>query len=124
MKNKTAAFLKIDGPIGTNPTTNPESRKTMGAQSFHDSASKKDYKTAEEAYRALCKEALEYGEWEEADYNGTISTTCGFFMCSPPIDDKEYNDILMNKCEKKLSVPGCACYETDDNWVFFGWAVC
>ena len=45
----------------------------MGAQSFQDSASKKTYKTAEEAYRALCKEALEDCEWEEADYNGTIS---------------------------------------------------
>ena len=91
----------------------------MGAQSFQDSASKKTYKTAEEAYRALCKEALEDCEWEEADYNGTISTTCGFFMCSPPKDDKEYKDILMNKCEKW---EGCACYETDDRWVFFGWA--
>lgn len=49
----------------------------MGAQSFQDSASKKTYKTAEEAYRALCKEALEDCEWEEADYNGTISERKG-----------------------------------------------
>ena len=77
----------------------------MGAHRFEDSASKKAFKTAKEAYTALCENA----EWG----------TCGFFMCSPPKDDKEYDDILMNKCEKW---EGCACYETDDEWVFFGWA--
>ena len=98
----------------TTPTTQPT---TMGAHSFKDSASKKAFKTAKEAYTALCENA----EWGSGDspYNGTISTTCGFFMCSPPKDDKEYNDILTNKCEKW---EGCACYETDDQWVFFGWA--
>ena len=94
----------------------------MGSESFQVSASKEDYKTAEEAYRALCKEALEYcDDEEEAEYNGTISTTGGFFMCSPPKDDKEYKFILMNKCDTREA---CACYETDDDWVFFGWAAC
>ena len=93
----------------------------MGAHSFQDSASKKVYKTAEQAYRALCKQALQDSDFEEEEYNGTISTTGGFFMCSPPKDGKEYDDILMNKCHKW---GGCACYETDDHWVFFGWAAC
>ena len=88
----------------------------MGAHSFRNFASKA-HTTAEEAYTALCEQAEDYNGL--SDYNGTISTTNGFFMCSPPKDDKEYDDILTNKCEKW---EGCACYETDDEWVFFGWA--
>ena len=105
-------------PANTTPSTTTcyNHTKTMGAHSFEDSASKKSYKTSKEAYKALCENA----EWRYGDspYNGTISTTCGFFMCSPPKDRKEYNDIL-DKCDKWEE---CACYETDDKWVFFGMA--
>ena len=97
----------------------------MGAHSFEDRASKTNHKTAEDAYRALCEEALEYSNCEEDEYNGTISTTGGFFMCSAPQSAEEYriwyDDILTNKCGKWA---GCACYETDNEWVFFGWAAC
>lgn len=46
-------------------------------------------------------------------------------MCSAPQSAEEYriwyDDILTNKCGKWAS---CACYETDEELVFFGRAAC
>ena len=67
----------------------------MGGSSFHETVNKSDFSDAEKAYEFLCREADEARrcDYEDEDedyscddqlYNGTISTTCGFYKVTPP----------------------------------------
>ena len=89
----------------------------MGATNFHDTIKKGDL-TAKQAYAQLVQEAIDYNGQDP--YNGTISTTRGFFTTRKPKDDDAYDDLL-DRTEKWGA---CACYEDGDDYVFMGWAAC
>ena len=64
----------------------------MGATTIHYEASKKNYKSAREAYQSLREEAeCEYGH---DSYNGTISTCSLEGKISEPKDEEAYDEAL------------------------------
>jgi hypothetical protein len=89
----------------------------MGATNIHYQASKKQYKSAREAYQSLREEeSYEYGH---DPYNGTISTCTLEGKISEPKDDDAYDEALDNVDKRE-----CVYYETDTHYVFIGWAAC
>ncbi len=89
----------------------------MGATNIHYTASKKNYKSAREAYRDLREEAqYEYGH---DMYSGTIATCTLEGRISEPKDDDAYDEALDNVDKRE-----CVYYETDTHYVFIGWAAC
>lgn len=130
----------------------------MGGIGFHETVRKSDFKDPEKAYEFLCREAdeatkcdyEEEGEDYSCDdqlYNGTISTTCGFFKVTPPkVEQKKTKGAKKKATTKGISKKSrddddlfktwysdklnqcktgdCYCYETDGEWVFFGIAKC
>jgi|TARA_R110000823_G_scaffold44519_4_gene115277 hypothetical protein len=89
----------------------------MGANSIHYDASKKQYKSAREAYQLLREE--ETYEHGHDPYNGTISTCSLEGKISEPKDDDAYEEALDNIDKRE-----CKYYETDTHYVFIGWAAC
>ena len=92
----------------------------MGATNIHYSRWSSDARTA---YNELVEEARD--EYGNNAYNGTITTTSGFFMAQKPKDDDEY-DKLLDSTEKWGD---CACYVSEENkekklklFTFIGWA--
>lgn len=89
----------------------------MGATNIHYEASKKQYKSALEAFRELVEDDVyEYGH---DPYSGTIQT-CYLSDKMPRPKDKDAYEKALDKLSKRQ----CAYYETDENYVFIGWAAC
>ena len=89
----------------------------MGATNIHYEASKKQYKSAREAYLSLREEeSYEYGH---DPYNGTITTCSLEGKISEPKDDDAYDEALDNVDKRE-----CVYYETVTHYIFIGWAAC
>ena len=89
----------------------------MGATNIHYTASKKNYKSAREAYQSLRED--EVHEHGHDSYNGTITTCTLEGKIPEPTDDDAYDDALDNIDKRE-----CVYYETDTHYVFIGWASC
>ncbi len=89
----------------------------MGATNIHYTASKKQYKSARDAYQELREDAqYEYGH---DPYSGTIATCSLEGKIPEPKDDDAYDEAL-DRVDKRE----CVYYETDTHYVFIGWAAC
>ncbi len=89
----------------------------MGATNIHYTASKKRYKSVNEAYQELREEEIyEHGH---DPYSGTIATCTLEGKISEPKDEDAYEEAL-DKIDKRE----CKYYETDKEYVFIGWASC
>lgn len=89
----------------------------MGATNIHYRASKKQYKSALEAFKELVENDLyEYGH---DPYSGTIATCSLSGKISRPKDDDAYDEAL-----DRIHKRECVYYETDNDYIFIGWAAC
>lgn len=99
----------------------------MGATTFIDSAKKKDFKSAKEAFDSLIKDA-EY-EYGHNPYSGTIATKETF---EKHLLKKEFKtikeliavaeDLLDTEFQNLSKWDPAIMIECDEGWVFFGWA--
>ena len=89
----------------------------MGATNIHYEAIKKHYKSALEAFKELVENDLyEYGH---DPYSGTIATCSLSGKISRPKDDDAYEEAL-----DRIGKRECVYYETDNDYIFIGWAAC
>lgn len=89
----------------------------MGATNIHYTALKSVHKSAKEAFNSLVEEDR---EWYGLDpYNGSISNCNLIGKISMPEDDDQYDEEL-----DRLHKRECVYYETQDRYVFIGWAPC
>jgi len=89
----------------------------MGATNIHYKAPTKRFKSAREAFNALCEEEIyNYGH---DPYSGTIATCSLVGEAKTPIDNEDYDELL-----DRLGKRDCVWYEKDGFYNFVGWASC
>lgn len=87
----------------------------MGSTNIHYSIRKEEWNSPVDAYKHLVDtEVYNYGD---DPYNGTISTCRYGGRINKPLDEIEYHKAL-NRIDKWE----CKYYETEEHYVFIGWA--
>ena len=89
----------------------------MGATNIHYTTKKSLHKSPTEAFNTLVKEDR---EWYGLDpYNGSISNCYLVGEISIPETEEQYDEEL-----NRLGKRECVYYETQNRYVFIGWAPC
>ena len=99
----------------------------MGATTFMETAKKKDFKTAKDAFEHLVEDAA-YMYGHDA-YSGTIATKTEFVKSKHPHNCKTIKEtldlaeeLLDTKYQNLSKWDSAVMLECEEGWVFFGWA--